>query len=734
MNLSTHRFFTFCSTCCTLALSSIIISACSEKDQATDTEPTVTHVCRVAVLLEDEDLPQWQKTAAWALHNLSEAQKGMSKRVELQLEFKDQNAADIDEYMQRIANDTTIHAIIGPCTSQLARDMAITLGKVIEQNPQKAAYRKPMISPMATNVEYQRVFSDKDYVWNMAECDITQLEILIATIARQSLSPIRTITLLAPTEADDLVENHSAYIDWFGFIAEEYGLEIKGVLPYKNTDELREHVRSLPSDDIQMKFNSVIFVPSSVNDALALDEELTRLLQSDKTKDLCFPRFYCSDLFITPSIAKNLSNDSEVSYEGIDLSAWPESGFSQAYRQHFSSEMMNGEAQFYDALCLVAFADMLSQHTGLSLIQSIRSVTTGNNGTAWGCYTDGMRQIFSQLQQGVSPSIYGASGRWLFDPNTHTNHFHSTYRHWRYYQGSFITLGYATSESTNHSISSQDPWQWTASKIDYFEDDTPEITYPPLSDRWALLVAGSTGWRNYRFQSDVFAMYQILRQHGYDDDHIVLIANDDIANSKSNTNDPGAIRINEAGDNLYTPSAIDYHLDDITQTDMANILQGKSSDRLPRVISSTPNDNIYIFWSSHGTPGSLDFGDQRSIRYTTIQDILADTPHHKMFVCVEACYAGGLGQQCQNLPGTLFLTSASPYEESHASGWSNQIGVYLTNYFTDRFQETILLNPHISMRNLYYSLARSVSGSHVKLYNTKNYGNVYQETMEEYLK
>ena len=46
----------------------------------------------------------------------------------------------------------------------------------------------------------------------------------------------------------------------------------------------------------------------------------------------------------------------------------------------------------------------------------------------------------------------------------------------------------------------------------------------------------------------------------------------------------------------------------------------------------------------------------------------------------------------------------------------------------------LVLKPHVTMRDLYYSLASSVAGSHVKLYNIANYGNVYGETMKEYLK
>lgn len=46
---------------------------------------------------------------------------------------------------------------------------------------------------------------------------------------------------------------------------------------------------------------------------------------------------------------------------------------------------------------------------------------------------------------------------------------------------------------------------------------------------WALLVAGSNGWFNYRHQADVCHAYQILHNHGIPDSNIVVMMFDDIA-------------------------------------------------------------------------------------------------------------------------------------------------------------------------------------------------------------
>ena len=145
----------------------VLLGACSSDD---DTMKTTykTHKYKVAVVMEQGEQVRWERTAKWAMENIAEAQLDMKDRVELQLTFKSQDDADFEQYMQEVAEDTTVVAIVGPTTSACAEQMALQLGKRKTNN-------KPMITPSATQVEYQRRFSNVPYVWNMAESDIAQL-------------------------------------------------------------------------------------------------------------------------------------------------------------------------------------------------------------------------------------------------------------------------------------------------------------------------------------------------------------------------------------------------------------------------------------------------------------------------------------------------------------------------------------------------------------------------------
>ena len=48
---------------------------------------------------------------------------------------------------------------------------------------------------------------------------------------------------------------------------------------------------------------------------------------------------------------------------------------------------------------------------------------------------------------------------------------------------------------------------------------------------WAVLIAGSRGWENYRHQADTCHAFQILSKHGIPEENIVVFMYDDIANN-----------------------------------------------------------------------------------------------------------------------------------------------------------------------------------------------------------
>jgi len=52
--------------------------------------------------------------------------------------------------------------------------------------------------------------------------------------------------------------------------------------------------------------------------------------------------------------------------------------------------------------------------------------------------------------------------------------------------------------------------------------------------KWAIVVAGSSGYLNYRHQADALHAYHMLKEHDFDRSHVITMIYDDIANNVQN--------------------------------------------------------------------------------------------------------------------------------------------------------------------------------------------------------
>jgi glycosylphosphatidylinositol transamidase (GPIT) subunit GPI8 len=110
-----------------------------------------------------------------------------------------------------------------------------------------------------------------------------------------------------------------------------------------------------------------------------------------------------------------------------------------------------------------------------------------------------------------------------------------------------------------------------------FSHDQKDFYYPELNEKWAVVVGTSDTWANYRHQADALAMYQLLKRHGYDDEHIILIIEDNIAYHPRNIY-PGVVKVRTDGENLYENVEVDYKINDIGIDDFEKILMGEVSE------------------------------------------------------------------------------------------------------------------------------------------------------------
>ena len=232
-------------------------------------------------------------------------------------------------------------------------------------------------------------------------------------------------------------------------------------------------------------------------------------------------------------------------------------------------------------------------------------------------------------------------------------------------------------------------------------------------------------------------MYQLLKEHGYSDDNIILIVADDIANNTQNS-EPGVIRVKHGGDNVYDNVQIDYRLNELNPEDFCNILTGEKTDKTPIVIDGDEGTNLFLFWSGHGTPGALCWDETaKGVTQAMMRDVLielyAQKRYRKLAMFVETCYSGSVFDGCTGFPGMIFYTAANPNETSKADVFNTDLGIWMSNRFTSTLIENLTNKSVISMHDLYNRLFINTVGSHVMVYNAENYGNLYNSTMDEFI-
>ncbi|XP_076949019.1 vacuolar-processing enzyme-like [Bidens hawaiensis] len=188
--------------------------------------------------------------------------------------------------------------------------------------------------------------------------------------------------------------------------------------------------------------------------------------------------------------------------------------------------------------------------------------------------------------------------------------------------------------------------------------------------RWAVLLAGSNGYWNYRHQSDVCHAYQILKNGGIKDENIVVFMYDDIANNEENPR-PGTIINSPNGDDVYHGVPKDYTGKDVTVDNFFAVLLGNKTavkGGSGKVVNSGPNDHIFIFYSDHGGPGVLGMPTSPYLYAKDLIDVLkkkhASGTYKSLVFYLEACESGSIFEGLLPQGLNIYATTASGPDEN----------------------------------------------------------------------
>ena len=734
--------------------------SCSNSD-ATDTpapiQPVSTQIVdtlNVDVILPPDIQKMWQPVINLALDNIAEAQKALPKRVFMNLRYHDENAADLDKTVYRLcfpeAGDDTCHLILGPYRSSKAEMVMVNA----------AIRRVPVLMPVVTSDELQRVYSEKPNTWFFTESDVTACDIILNVSSAQGL---REAALFY---TDDRYGN--SFRNWFGYMATEYSVNVepKHICAYGAGKDVTNLLEGIERHALE---NSK---PSMVLMAFSTEAEYLQFIKQvlDVRKRLSINESNQSMvMYVVPDVGDiDAVHQAGLPLLGLNPAPSSISGFDTSYYSLLGTNVPQGGAQVYDALMLAALGaakragnptgpDHLKidgeevayrdEPFGPNLSDWMRALVADKTGeiTIWN--TDGLRMAFNMLSEGKNPNVNGTTGKLLFDAKMHSTILQTTYWLWHTDgKGSHTPLITLSTHGENGEVATLPAWEWQKAISQQFNEDLfVWHKLPVYEDYWALLVTPSTTWANYRHQADVMAMYQLLRRHGYDDDHIVVVCEDNLANASQNVY-PGKVYVenqNEESEpeNVHEGFVPDYHFSDIKMEDIRRIILGDTDGgRLPHVLHTTEISNIFIFWSGHGADGrGMCWNDGNGSQTFTgeymrqiLEELNDRDGYRRCMLAIETCFSGLIGDAIVGLPDVVAITAANKIEPSKADVHNRELGVFLSNAFARSFRKEIDKNYRIKLRDLYYQLALSTSGSHVTLYNEENYGSVYYETTQDF--
>ena len=204
-----------------------------------------------------------------------------------------------------------------------------------------------------------------------------------------------------------------------------------------------------------------------------------------------------------------------------------------------------------------------------------------------------------------------------------------------------------------------------------------------LADRHAIIIAPRANWPDYGVQSESCRMYKDLVAGGVKPENIILMSTDKVSKMPDNPF-PGELFTDDS------PSApgkdyshgcveyVDYECDNHKGEIMLAIMRGDVEElkkltgkEEPKALKSTADDEVMIYFTSHGGPGLILVGDTTVSKddfVKTVQYMHDNNMYKHFLILMEACYSGSMFADFPAGLNVYAITAADgehPSYESH---------------------------------------------------------------------
>jgi legumain len=256
---------------------------------------------------------------------------------------------------------------------------------------------------------------------------------------------------------------------------------------------------------------------------------------------------------------------------------------------------------------------------------------------------------------------------------------------------------------------------------------------------WAVIVAGSRSWYNYRHQSDVCHLYHLLtKQHGIPKRNVITMMYNDIAFNEENPH-RGHIFNALHGKDVYEGVMIDYMGEDVNPQNFLDILMGQNVEvGSGKTLKSGPKDTVFVNFVDHGAPGVLGFPSDE-LHLVDLKKVLhsmyTKKRYKQMLWYVEACYSGSMFNKLRDDMNITAHTAANEEESSYACALDEKMGVYLGDCWSlNWINNTERFFPNLKKETVgqqYEIVKKMTNESHASIYGDLTY--IYEDPISTFL-
>jgi len=139
---------------------------------------------------------------------------------------------------------------------------------------------------------------------------------------------------------------------------------------------------------------------------------------------------------------------------------------------------------------------------------------------------------------------------------------------------------------------------------------------------------------------------------------------------------------------------------------------------------------------NHGGEGFIPFANGGTLKAEEFSEIIEEMHENKkyrqMFIMVEVCFGESMALDLKT-PGVVYFTGAAEKEPSFGCNYDSEIRAWLADDFTCKTLTTISEKPDLSISDLYTTVYERVAGSHVRLKNYANFGDISNTFISEFI-